>query len=233
MRISSCFLLAKCYEKSQQIKIRDEIFKELAIDDTPMVRRAIAINLGDFVEAIKPPFDDIIKTYKALLTDKQDAVRIEVLKNSCKLAKVLVNNGFKDRLEEDILIPIKTASQDKNSWRLRFSVAELVDDLTDIVGKELADKHIKEIIEALLGDTEAEVRSEIIIKVTKVVETIKPDQILEKLILIASDASQHVRESLAECICKVAEHIDTDMFVEKALPGMLQLVKDTATEVRV
>lgn len=60
MRISSCFLLAKSYFKTQQIDIREKIFKELSIDDTPMVRRAIAINLGDFAEVISYPYTDIV-----------------------------------------------------------------------------------------------------------------------------------------------------------------------------
>lgn len=34
-------------------------------------------------------------------------------------------------------------------------------------------------------------------------------------------------------MCKISEHIETDLFVEKALSGMCQLMKDTATEVRV
>ena len=109
----------------------------------------------------------------------------------------------------------------------------MVDELTEIVGEDLADVHIKPVIEALIGDSEPEVRSEIIIKVTKVVDYIKPNHVLEKLMAIATDQSQHVRESLAECICKIAEHIDADLFVEKAIPGMLTLIKDAATEVRV
>lgn len=233
MRISSCFLLAKSYFKTQQIDIREKIFKELSIDDTPMVRRAIAINLGDFAEVISYPYTDIVNWYKSLLSDQQDAVKIEALKNSVRIARLLSKHSEYDIIENDILLPVKTASKDTKSWRLRFSVAELIDDLTEIVGHDLADKHIKEIIEALLGDSEPEVRSEIIIKVTKVVDFIKPDQILEKLMTITTDQSQHVRESLAEWVWKIAEHIDCDLFVEKAIPGMLQLVKDTATEVRV
>ena len=233
MRISSCYLLAKCYEKTQKLDIREKIFKELSSDDTPMVRRAIAINLGEFATVIDPPYDDILTAYKALLNDQQDAVKIESLKTSTKLARILARHDYYDKLEEDILISVKNASKDKNSWRLRFSVAELVDELTEIVGTELAEKHIREIIEALLGDSEPEVRSEIIIKVTKVVDSINPSDVLDKLMLITKDQSQHVRESLAECICKIAEHVDPDAFVEKAIPGMLQLVKDAATEVRV
>ena len=34
-------------------------------------------------------------------------------------------------------------------------------------------------------------------------------------------------------MCKIAEHVEPDLFVEKAIPGMLQLMKDQATEVRV
>lgn len=163
-----------------------------------MVRRAIAINLGDFAKVIGHPIDVVLKSYKTLLTDQQDAVRIEALKNSCILAQILKDNGEELKLEEDIVMAIKTASEDKKSWRLRFSVAELLADFTHIIEKDLAEKHIKEIIEHLLVDGEPEVRSEIIIKVTEIVEFVKPDLVLDKLIALTSDASQHVRESLAE-----------------------------------
>ena len=101
-------------------------------------------------------------------------------------------------LEDNIILPVKQASEDKKSWRLRFSVAELIGELTHIIDQELADKYIQGIIEDLLGDSEAEVRSEAIIKVTEIVDIIKPDTLLDKLLTITTDASQHVRESLAE-----------------------------------
>lgn len=82
MRIASCYLLAKTYEKTKNDDIRDKLFNDLSIDDTPMVRRAIAINLGDFAKAVGYPMDIVLKSYKALLNDQQDAVKIEALKNS-------------------------------------------------------------------------------------------------------------------------------------------------------
>lgn len=198
MRIASCYLLAKTYVKTQKPEIKDTIFNALYVDDTPMVRRAMAINLGDFAKAIGYPIENVLKAYKSLLKDQQDAVKIEALKNSCILATILKDNNDMENLENDVVLSVKSASEDKNSWRLRFSVAEILSDFTHIIGKDLADKHIKEVVEALLGDSEAEVRSEIIIKVTEIVEIVKPHQVLDKLIVLTTDGSQHVRESLAE-----------------------------------
>lgn len=163
-----------------------------------MVRRAIAINLGHFSTALGYPIDIVLKSYKSLLSDQQDAVKIAALKNSCILAQALTDHSDTQLLEEQILESIKKSSEDKASWRVRFSVAELLADLTHIIGKELADRHIKGIVENLLADSEPEVRSEIIIKVTEIVEFVKPDLVLDKLIALTTDASQHVRESLAE-----------------------------------
>lgn len=200
MRIASCYLLAKTYEKTKNDDIKEKLFNDLSLDDTPMVRRAVAINLGKFAKVIGYPIDIALKSYKGLLNDQQDAVKIEALKNSCILAQILEDNGQTQKLEDDILVHVKKASEDKVSWRLRFSVAELLAELTHIVGKDLADKHIKSIVEKLLGDSEPEVRSEIIIKVTEIVEFVKPDLVLDKLMSLTTDGSQHVRESLAECI---------------------------------
>ena len=180
-----------------------------------MLRRAIAINLGDFSNALGYPIDIVLKAYIALLNDKQDAVKIAALKNSCIIAKILTDHGELERVENDIVLAWKKASEE-NSWRLRFAVAELLSELAHIVGRELSDKHIKSVVEKLLGDSEAEVRSEIITKVIETVEIIKPDQVLDKLILLIQDTSQHVRESLAECMWKISEHIETDLFVEKS-----------------
>ena len=74
--------LAKTYDKTQNVDVKDKLFKDLSIDDTPMVRRAIAINLGDFAQSIKYPIDIVLESYKTLLNDQQDAVKIEALKNS-------------------------------------------------------------------------------------------------------------------------------------------------------
>jgi HEAT repeat protein len=171
-----------------------------------MVRRALAINLGKFAESVKYPIDNALEMFKKFLEDKQDVVRIEALRNSCNLAKLIREEGGNSslteeksqKLETEILKPIIKASEDKTSWRLRFTVAEHLADLTNIVEKALADTHIKPIVEALLNDPEPEVRSEIIIKVTEIVDFIKPDFVLDKLIALKTDASQHVRESLAE-----------------------------------
>jgi serine/threonine-protein phosphatase 2A regulatory subunit A len=206
MRIASCYLLSKTYDRTQLPQIRDQLFEELTKDDTPMVRRALAINLGKIAESIKYPIDTVLETFKKFLEDKQDAVRIEALRSSCTLAKLIREEGGdstiteekSQKLESEILKPIIKASEDKTSWRLRFTVAELLADLTHIVDKSLADIHIKPIVEALLNDSEPEVRSEIIIKVTEIVEFVKPDLVLDKLIALKTDASQHVRESLAE-----------------------------------
>jgi serine/threonine-protein phosphatase 2A regulatory subunit A len=162
-----------------------------------MVRRAIAINLGNFAKVLDYPIDNVLKAYRSLLSDKQDAVKIEALKNSCIIARILINNGDIDKAENDVVVSCKKASEE-TSWRLRFAVAEILSELAHIVGKDLSDRHIKSVVEKLLGDSEAEVRSEIITKVIETVEIIKPDQVLDKLILLIQDPSQHVRESLAE-----------------------------------
>jgi serine/threonine-protein phosphatase 2A regulatory subunit A len=232
-------LLANTYRKTFNSEVKDKLFKDLAIDDTPMVRRAIAINLGDFAEAIKYPITNVVESYKTLLGDQQDAVKIEALKNSCILSKLILEESStlqsekEKQIEEDILVSLVKASEDKKSWRLRFSVAELLGELTQIIGKELADKHIKLIVEALLADPEPEVKSEILLKVIEIMEFVKPDLVLEKIIALVIDNSQHVRESLVECICKIATHVDLNLYVEKALPALCTLLKDTTTEVRV
>lgn len=199
-------MLSKTYRKTSQSDLKEKIyaiFKEMAVDDTPMVRRAAAINLGEFALAVRNPLETIVESYKSLLSDQQDAVKIESLKNSVILAKLIIENNNQDRILDDIIKPVQTAAEDKKSWRLRFSVAELIGDLTDTIGDTLASEHVGSVIEQLFIDSEPEVRSETIIRFQKVVKIVSSEKLIEKLIAISEDTSQHVRESLAECLCEI------------------------------
>ncbi len=63
------------------------------------------------------------------------------------------------KLEDTVLSAIEEGIKNSGSWRLRFAVAELLPELARAIGKEPTDAHLIDILELLLEDKEAEVRS--------------------------------------------------------------------------
>ena len=94
MWISSCYLFPEAYTRSrpeQKAKLT-ELFYELCANDTPMVRWAAASCLGDFSKSIVTPTEELIEAFKKLLTDAQDAVKTETIKNSVVISELIMKN---------------------------------------------------------------------------------------------------------------------------------------------
>jgi hypothetical protein len=58
---------------------------------------------------------------KSLLEDQNDSVKIHAVQSSVDVAKVVDDSLM---IRENILPSFKSASENRSSWRLRFSVAE-------------------------------------------------------------------------------------------------------------
>lgn len=72
-RVSAVNLMSGVYKRSGQYKekIRQK-FSELASEETPMVRRAIAIKIGEFAKEIEKEYvlNDLIANLKQLISDE-------------------------------------------------------------------------------------------------------------------------------------------------------------------
>lgn len=69
-------------------------FDVLAKDtDTPMVRRAVASNVGDFAGVVEGHLllSDVVPVFEALASDDQDNVRLLAVEQAGKVAKALVD----------------------------------------------------------------------------------------------------------------------------------------------
>ena len=89
-----------------------------------------------------------------------------------------------------------------------------------------------------MQDKEAEVRSEALGKLPELSKHCSSSILVEKLLPIinaysVSDQSQHVRGSLAHSICDLARPVGKDNSIKFVVPPVVQLLKDSATEVRV
>jgi serine/threonine-protein phosphatase 2A regulatory subunit A len=66
-------------------------FAELSNEETPMVRRVIAIKIGEMATVYEKEYivADLIPAFKQLSTDDQDLVRVPCLDSLNSLARVL------------------------------------------------------------------------------------------------------------------------------------------------
>jgi serine/threonine-protein phosphatase 2A regulatory subunit A len=143
-RTSSTSLFAAVYSKLGK-DLQDELrklFSALCNDDTPMVRRAAARDLGVSgivvtaltVHPAELPFcqqplaknlskelvvSDVIPLYRKLSSDDQDSVRLLTAQDLIAIAEILDDEETKSYL----LPSIRSAVSDK-SWRVRYMVAD-------------------------------------------------------------------------------------------------------------
>ncbi len=238
MRMSASSLFSKSYLKTNSDERKEKLktlFFELCGDDTPMVRRAAATALAEFAKALGDPTEPLIETYKKLLKDPQDAVKTETIKCSVIITQMLMSHE-EFKLEETIIEAIEECIKGSGSWRLRFAVAEILPSLAETAGKKYTDEHFVGMLEKLIEDSEAEVRSEALNAIPKVGKICTPNLIIAKLIIpisttIVGDQSVHVRASLAEAICKIGEIVGGTDCIDHIVPILKQVIKDQHTEV--
>jgi HEAT repeat protein len=99
-RISACALFAITFIRvpADRTDLRAEVlsmFKTLAHDETPMVRRAAASNIGHIARAVAQVdgrliSSELLPVFADLVDDEQDSVRLLVVENSAVLASLLV-----------------------------------------------------------------------------------------------------------------------------------------------
>jgi serine/threonine-protein phosphatase 2A regulatory subunit A len=91
-RVSSCHLFGHAYARSSthKDKLRKK-FIDLCNEDTPMIRRACAMKLGDFSTFLEKHhvIQDIVPIFKQLSQDDQDAIRVLCLESLIPMAGYL------------------------------------------------------------------------------------------------------------------------------------------------
>lgn len=157
-RTSATALYAAAYLKAAQTT-KDEMrrmFAALCSDDTPMVRRAAAKELGAFSKTLSHDvlLSDLLPAFKKLAQDDQDSVRLLTVDALIAIAEALSDDECKNYLGAIM----KSMVSDK-SWRVRYMVGDHFVKLAAAAGQDIVREELVLAFVALLKDSEAEVRT--------------------------------------------------------------------------
>lgn len=224
------------------------MFKDLMLDDSPMVRKAAAKELPDLIKILGEKFntretveelnwDTILIMYESIVNDAQDSVKflaVDVLVSILEFLKSVNETSELDKL----FISLVTLVNDP-SWRVRYMVADRFEAL--VLGfndKEYTLKFVPHIV-ALMKDNEAEVRKAISKQLpgfSKLVDSADDSIVLNQLIpcvsQLALDESETVRSALASEITGLAPILGKEKTIEHLLPVFVEMLKDEFSEVR-
>jgi len=125
MRIAACHLIADIYGKLNKEKreIARKKYTKLSKDDTPMVRWGLAQSIQVIAVQLEKDlvYDFLVPILKVLMIDKNDSVKVHAVQSAVTVARLLEDPNA---IVTDIVPQLKLAYQNKQAWRLRFSVAE-------------------------------------------------------------------------------------------------------------
>jgi len=230
-KVSSCFLIRMCYEKSgkEKEKLRNLYYK-LCDDETPLIKRSAAKEFGPLCmvmekEVVNP---DMINYFKKFMTDS-DSVKVIALSSLIQLVK-LFQNTDQQRLNVQVVV---AASEDK-SWRVRHELAKIFPQLIDGFGSQI--NELVPTLGNLIKDSEMEVRLAALEGVTQVIKTVNAEKvsicIIPALLSLSNESSIHVKSIVGECLGPIARSVGYTAFNAK-LSGLLDaLMKDENAEVR-
>jgi serine/threonine-protein phosphatase 2A regulatory subunit A len=157
-RISACSLVAQTYDHlSDDLKEElSEVFVTLCGDDTPMVRRAAALNLPNFLNIAKQTHQmKLVELWFKLIQDSFDSVRI---------ASVEASHQILDFLEKSSIETVVASFEGQThlSWRVKYSMCEV---LPLLLQKSTEKNQVLMIFKKLLQDYDMEVKSIAISKI--------------------------------------------------------------------
>jgi len=235
-RVAACYLFAPCYPyipENEKIEVR-QLYSELAHDDTPMVRRAAAANLKNMVEVFEEENvkSDLIPLFTMLVKDDIDSVKINAIENSIYFLPFYSSQEIRDNL----IVLLKNTDPEQRSWRVRYSVAEVISSFCANLDSDVIRKDIFPIYEAFLKDPEQEVKSCGLIKMSEFFNKLTTEQLEINLIpllkFLMTDSSLHVRLSVTSVLPPLCQAFTPDEIVQHILPLIQSLLKDEVIEVK-
>lgn len=235
-RVSACSLFHAVYPKITDAGRRKELrdsFQLLSNDDTPMVRRAAASNIGKFAATVEKDQlgSLILPLFKALTADDQDSVRLLAIENSAAIAKLLTP----DENTQNVL-PIVRSSVEDRSWRVRFSIAKDFYPLSEAMGQQITESELVGCFSNLLQDSEAEVRAASAKNIAGYIKIVKNEvfsnDILPLLSTLAQDTAPTVRAAVSIACMELAPGLGEAASKTTLSPLLLLFLRDEVVDVR-
>ncbi|CUT98928.1 Serine:threonine protein phosphatase 2A 65 kDa [Echinococcus multilocularis] len=240
-RISACGLYSAVYKRvSSQIaaELRSQ-FRQLCSDDTPMVRRSAAINLGEMAACLD--LDTLRSEFLPVLAniiqkDEQDSVRLLAINACVAFAEALPTEDA----QKSLMPLVRDAAQDK-SWRVRYQLADRLTDLQAAVGPIVTNEFLVDVYQILLKDAEGEVRAAAASKLKVFATALAPAEARESIIMrtllpivreMVSETNMQVKTALAGVIMALAPLLGKENTIEHLLPMFLVQLKDENPDVR-
>lgn len=251
-RVSACALFPTVYRfaKDDQKESLRKAYMQICSDDTPMVRRAAAHKMRDFVQVCKKEelLTDLLSSYKQLSAeDTQDTIRVACVHTTLVIAQMFTPQ---ENQQHEIVKVICEASKDR-SWRVRLTVAKMFDQFCEAFGADITNASlIERLVDpngGLLKDHEQEVRKESVRIIEACLKTetadgkerknpLTADQLNQHILpafqQLGLDSAQPVRAALAQVLGPVAKVLGRDATQRSLLPLISDLMKDEFHDVR-
>lgn len=235
-RVSVCSLFASIYAKladaGRKKELRD-FYQLMCNDDTPMVRRAAAANIGKIAAAMEKEHiaGMILPLFRALTADDQDSVRLLAIENSAAIAELLSQD------ENSLhVLPIVRSSVEDRSWRVRFSIAKDFFPLSRAMGAQITESELLGCFSNLLQDAEAEVRAAAAKNLSGYISIIKGElftsEILPLLSALSQDTAPNVRTAVSIACMELAPKLGEATSKSALAPLLLLFLRDEVVDVR-
>lgn len=234
-RVSSASLIACIYLKTTpdiQKELRN-LFISFRTDESSAVRRAVGNNLPELAKVIGKDFilSDGLETFKCLMQDKQDSVRLLMIG-----ALVAFSQAFTpEECNKYFANVVQRFCLDK-SWRVKFMLAENIIKICEAFGPHFIQGELLEVFRHLSQDKEAEVRTCISGQILGLAKFLSADifisNILPGVFNLSMDTSYHVRCSLASNISELVPFFGREFSIEHIVPLFFRLLRDDFPLVR-
>ncbi|CAH0485343.1 unnamed protein product [Peronospora farinosa] len=242
-RVSVCSLFASIYSKMTDAGRKKELrdfYQMMCNDDTPMVRRAAAANIGKFAEAMEKEHiaNMILPLFRALTADDQDSVRLLAIENSAAIAELLSEDDNSMNVlpiitESELLGCFINLLQDAEA-EVRTAAAKNLSGYISIIKSELFTSEILPLLSALSQDTAPNVRTAVSIAcmelVPKLGEVTSKSTLAPLLLLFLRDEVVDVRLNILKRMELLAQWMAS--FESMLLPAIADLARDLQWRVR-
>jgi len=220
------------------------LFKELCMEETPMVRRAASQHLGHFIQTLggnKDKANELIPVLQQLCKDDQDSVRMLAVASMANIGPLY---GKSPDWTKEFFLPLLKEGSTDTSWRVRHNLAKKFSDVAINLGFQGNSRYSNDqalviaCFVSLLSDAEAEVRAAAVGHFARMVHwggsALFSNYLMPLLPSLADDVVMEVRSKTALAIMDSSEGgtLDDSLIVQTFGPLLESFLQDEFQEVQ-